>query len=97
MLNTEDLITEDSEVEVVEFESTDSGFAFAVKIDDGDIESARVRAAGVIQSATSLVDGEFAPLDAERVVVEDDKVTIVKDAAAGSEFFKIVIKKDSAE
>ena len=96
-LATENLITDESEVEVGTFEQVAGGFAVSVTINGDDIESARVRAAGVIQSATSLVGGEFAPLDAKRVVVEDDKVTIVKDAAAGSEFFKIVIRKDSAE
>lgn len=96
-LDTEDLITDASEVEVVGFEPTDSGFAIAVKIDDGDIESARVKAAGIVQSAASLEDGEFAPVDAERVVVDEGKITIAKDPDFECEFFKIVIKKDSAE
>jgi hypothetical protein len=97
VLDTEDLITDESEVEVVGFETTDGGFAFAVKIDGGDVEAVRVKAAGVIQRAASLEDGGFAPLDADRVVVDEDKITIAKDAAADCEFFKIVIKKDSAE
>ena len=97
VLDTEDLITDESEVEVVGFETTDGGFSFAVKVDDGDVESARVKAAGIVQSAASLEDGEFAPIDAERVVVDEGKITIAKDAAADREFFKIVIRKDSAE
>ena len=96
-LDTEDLITDESEVEVVGFETTDGGFSFAVTIDDGDVESARVKVAGIVQSATSLVGGEFVPLNAERIDVKEDKVTISVDPAADCEFFKIVIKKDTAE
>ena len=95
-LGTETLITEESEVEVAEFESTDDGFTFAVKIDDGDIEAKRVKAASVIQTATSL-DGEseFAPLNADRISFDGNKITITKDPNLDREFFKIVIEKDS--
>lgn len=95
-LGTETLITEESEVEVAEFESTDDGFTFEVKIDDGDIDAKRVKAASVIQTVTSL-DGEseFAPLDAERIIFDGNKITITKDPNLDCEFFKIVIEKDS--
>ena len=67
-----------------------------MKIDDGDIDAKRVKAASVIQTVTSL-DGEseFAPLDAERIIFDGNKITITKDPNLDCEFFKIVIEKDS--
>ena len=96
-LGTETLITEESEVEVAEFVSMDDGFSFAVKVDDGDVEAARVRAASIIQSITSLGgDEKFKPLNADRIRFDGNKIIIDKDANVNSEFFKIVINKDGA-
>lgn len=93
-LGTTSLISDESDVEVAEFETTDGGFAFAVTIDGEDIEAARVKAASIVQTATSL-DGEFGPLDAERIEIsESGEMTVKKGDNVECEFFKIVIKKD---
>ena len=94
-LGTDELITGESEVEVVGFETTDSGFAFAVAVDGDDVEAARVKAAGIIRTAASL-DEEFARLDADRIGFDGGKITIGKAVGATREFFKIVINKDGA-
>ena len=97
-LGTEKLITEDSEVAVADFEPSEDGFTFEVKIDDGNIEAARVKAASIIQTATSLGgDGGFSSLAVYRISFDGNKITIIKDPNFDREFFKIVIDKDSAK
>ncbi len=92
-LETDELITDISEVEVAEFEAADGGFTFAVRIDGDDIEAARVKAARIIKVGTDL--GSFGPLSAERIEISvEGGMTVEKDASAGHEFFKIVIDKD---
>ena len=77
---------------------SEAGFTFEVKIDDGNIEAARVRAASIIQTATSLGgDGGFGSLAADRIKIVDNKIIIEKDPNVDREFFKIVIDKDSAK
>ena len=95
-LETDELITDQSEVDVVAVGTTTGGFTFTVKIDGDDIEAGRVRAAGIIQSATSLDGNAFGPLDANRISLDGNKITVDKDANAKSEFFKIVITKDGS-
>ena len=98
-LGTTSLISDASDVEVAEFESTDGGFTLAVTIDDKNIDAERIQQlASIIWSATSLGgEIEFAPLVPGRISVEGGKVIVSKDANADCEFFKIMISKDSAE
>ena len=92
-LETDELITDVSAVEVAEFEATEGGFTLAVRIDGDDIEAARVKAARIIKVGTDL--GSFGPLSAERIEISvEGEMTVEKDASAGHEFFKIVIDKD---
>lgn len=98
-LGTTSLISDASDVEVAEFESTDGGFTLAVTIDEKNIDAERIQQlANIIWSATSLGgESEFAPLVPGRISVEGGKVIVSKDANADCEFFKIMISKDSAE
>lgn len=98
-LGTTSLISDESDVEVAEFESTDGGFTLAVTIDEKNIDAERIQQlASIIWSATSLGgESEFKPLVPGRVSVEGGKVIVSKDANADCEFFKIMISKDSAE
>ena len=92
-LNADDLIDEETEVEIVEFAMAEgNAMTFEVEIDGWEVEVEAIK--DMVAASSDFSDWETYKLEVE-ATFNDGKVTITPKDATDKAFLKIVIPKDS--